>query len=87
MLKLMNVEPFVHYTATEVQSMNTAKIDEVCKVYYNEWLATVDDNYLVVTDEKVMTANLLAYATVKSLEAPYLIVDPTLTITDNIRTT
>jgi hypothetical protein len=87
MLKLMNVEPFVHYTATEVQSMNTAKIDEVCKVYYNEWLATVDDNYLVVTDEKIMTANLLAYATAKSLEAPYLIVDPTLTITDNIRTT
>jgi hypothetical protein len=76
MLKLMNVEPFVHYSATDVQAMNVAKIDVVCKTYFSEWIATVDNNYLVRTDEKVMIADLLKYATEKGTANPYLIAPP-----------
>lgn len=84
-LKLMQVEPFVHYTTVQVQTMNTARIDFVCKMYFSEWLATLNDNYLVITPVAKMSADLLVYANAKAVLAPELITPPTVGVAENVR--
>lgn len=83
-LKLMMVEPFVHYTTAEVQTMNTARIDFVSKMYFSEWLATLTEAYLVVTKPEKMTADLLIYATAKGALAPELLIPPTVGVTERV---
>jgi len=86
-LKLMSVEPFVHYTAVQAQAMNPAKVDIVQKVYFSEWLAAKDQSYLIVTSEEAMQADLLKFANAKIALAPELIAEPTVGITENVRNT
>jgi hypothetical protein len=75
-LKLMNVEPFVHYSVVQVQAANPAKIDFVQKMYFSEWLAGKDQAYLLAAKEPAMVADLLAYATAKIALAPELVAEP-----------
>lgn len=84
-LKLMQVEPFVHYTTVQVQAMNPAKIDFVCKMYFSEWLATVQEAYLVITKPEKMTADLIIYAEAKATLAPELLIVPTVGVTETVR--
>lgn len=86
-LKLMLVEPFVHYTTVQVQAMNPAKIDVVCKIYFSEWLALQTKEYLITADQKKMTGDLLVYAEAKAALAPELLIVPTVGITENVRNT
>jgi hypothetical protein len=69
-LKLINVEPFVHYKLSEVQSMNPAPIDFLKKLYFSEWLAEQHDDYLLATNEKGLIISLTSYATLKQAEIP-----------------
>lgn len=84
-LKLMQVEPFVHYTVVQVQTMNAARIDFLCKVYFSEWLATLQENYLVIAPIEKMSADLLVYANAKATLQPDLLAPPTVGITETIR--
>lgn len=83
-LKLMVVEPFVHYSVSEVQTMNTARIDFVCKMYFSEWLATLQEAYLVITQAEKMVADLVAYAEQKAILAPELLIPPTVAVGERI---
>lgn len=86
-LKLMNVEPFVHYTLVQVQAANPAKIDLVCKIYFSEWLATLEPAYLIVTPQDKMVADLVVYGSAKELLIPELLVEPAVSITEAVRNT
>jgi hypothetical protein len=74
MLKLMHVEPWIHNTILEVQSFQPPQIDYLQKLYYNEWLQTVDEGYLLTTEAKIMKSDLLKYVsgkqTLLKAEAP-----------------
>lgn len=69
-LKLINVEPFVHYKISEVQAMNPAPIDFLKKLYFSEWLAEQNDDYLLATNERGLIQSLTGYATLKHAEIP-----------------
>lgn len=86
-LKLMQVEPFVHYSTEQVQAMNPGRIDFFCKMYFSEWLATLSEPYLVVTKPENMVADLIVYATAKMVEPSALLTPPTVTIGETIRNT
>lgn len=68
MIKLINVEPFVHSTIIQVQAMNISKNDYICKVYFSEWLATKTDDYLFVSNEETLRKDLLTFAQTKASE-------------------
>jgi len=41
--KLMKVEPFVHYTASQLQPLNATPEDYAAKLYFGEWLSTLNE--------------------------------------------
>jgi len=41
--KLMYVEPFVHYTAEQVQGLTPDPADYKAKLYFGEWLSQQED--------------------------------------------
>lgn len=45
--KLMYVEPFVHYSPQQVDQMNVEETDRLAKVYFSEWIATVEEGTLI----------------------------------------
>lgn len=57
-LKLINVEPFVHLTISDLQGLNPPKKDYINKLYFNEWLATKDDNFLLTSKEEKLKQDL-----------------------------
>lgn len=87
MLKLMQVEPFVHYTTAQIQANNPAKMDYLAKMYYSEWLATKDDTYLMVKKADALIADLYAYVEVKAKEVPELLQEPTVSESETLRST
>lgn len=86
-LKLMAVEPFIHYTTIQVQTMNPSRVDFFCKMYFSEWLATLEEGYLVITKPDKMLADLVAYSAKKMVLPADLLVPPTVGITETIRNT
>lgn len=83
-LKLMQVEPFVHHKIAEVQAMNPSRIDFFCKMYFSEWLATLQEAYLVITKPEKMVLDLIAYSTTKTVEPSELLIPPTVTVAERI---
>ena len=43
-LKKIDLEPFIHYSPVNVQSLQIAEIDYIKKVYFTEWSKTVTEN-------------------------------------------
>lgn len=84
-LKLMRVEPFVHYTTVQVQAMNPSRIDFFCKMYFSEWLATLEEAYLVIAKVDKMIADLVVYSTQKMVLPADLLIPPTVGITETVR--
>lgn len=87
MLKLMQVEPFIHYTTAQVQASNPAKMDYLAKMYYSEWLSSKDDTYLMVKKADALIADLYAYVAVKAAEVPELIQEPAVSESETLRST
>lgn len=86
-LKMINVEPFIHYTTSEVLANNPAKIDYYCKLYFSEWRQLQDFNYLLVTKEEDLRKSLIEYATAKMALDPTEAVEPTVGVTERLTTT
>ena len=86
-LKLINVEPFVHQSVAQVMSANPSKIDFYSKMYFSEWLAAKDDNYLLATPEAALLADLQKYAKEKIVEPQDLLTPPTVGISETIKNT
>lgn len=84
-LKLIDVEPFIHKTVAEVQVTNPARIEFFCKLYYSEWLATKDDNYLLTTNIPNLVIDLNKYAALKMPLPANLLVPPV--VSETIKTT
>lgn len=72
-LKLMYVEPFVHYTASQLKGLNPSPADYTAKLYYPEWLATVSEGMLLSMDIASLKQSLSEYVEAKQLPVP----DPT----------
>jgi hypothetical protein len=79
-LKLVNVEPFIHQTLTEVSGGNPSRIDFYTKMYYGDWLATKDDSYLLVTKVEALKIDLTSFATLKMVEPTESLTPPTTSI-------
>lgn len=69
-LKMINVEPFVHSTITQVQANNAAQIDYLTKLYFSEWRQQQEFDYLLVTQEAKLRESLIAFATIKKALIP-----------------
>lgn len=66
-LKLINVEPFVHYSVQQVQAMRVSENDLKCKTYFSEWLSTMDDSMLLIKKTEELRNELLIFASEKTL--------------------
>ena len=65
--KLMYVEPFVHYNAAQLKTLNPAEEDYKAKLYFSEWLSTVNEAILVSFSVELLKAQLLKYVSTKIL--------------------
>lgn len=74
-IKLLAVEPFIHNTINEVKGFSIAPEDYAAKVYFSEWLNTINDAYILTTDENTLRADLATYAGTKSMPEPQLILN------------
>lgn len=65
-LKLLSIEPFVHLTAQQVQTLNVSPEDYAAKVYYSEWRKTVNDATILSFDSELLKEQLYTYAKEKA---------------------
>ena len=68
--KLMYVEPFVHLTTQNLQLLTPDPADYKAKLYFSEWLATVNEATLLSSTVEQLKADLLAWSGVKQLPQP-----------------
>lgn len=65
--KLMKVEPFVHLKAAEVESMvNITNEDKAAKVYFGEWLSTLNEAMVLSMSPELLREQLVGYANAKA---------------------
>lgn len=83
-VKLVDVEPFVHLALAEVQAGNPSRIDFYMKMYFSEWLASKDDNYLLATKTEALIQDLTVYAKTKMVEPSETLVPPTVTVAERV---
>lgn len=69
-LKLMEVEPFVHYSVVECIGINIPSETLKTKVYFSEWYNSVTNDYLIASTVAKMKADLLKYVSDKQLVEP-----------------
>lgn len=81
-LKLMKVEPFVHLTAVEAKSLGLPQPDWLQKVYFGEWLGTVNEAMVLSMSAGMLRENLADYATKKQNEM-LKAADPDVTVPAN----
>lgn len=79
-MRLMQLEPFVHYTVDQAQVMRIADADYLRKLYFDEWLWTLQPNDLLVKQVATLTQSLTDYVEKKQL-APLPVVQPVKTET------
>lgn len=60
-IKMLKVEPFVHMTVTELDKVEVPKIDYLKKLYFNEWLSTIEDNQLLILTVENLQQSLSAF--------------------------
>jgi len=67
-LKMMEVEPFVHYTLRDMISMNIFSEEEIAmKKYFAEWYNLTSNEKLLITDKAKLKEDLKKYATDKGV--------------------
>ncbi|MBP7398175.1 MAG: hypothetical protein KA954_01220 [Chitinophagales bacterium] len=69
-LKLLTVEPFVHSTVAEIKSLNPSFQEYIKKLYFSEWLATVNDGALLTQSVDELKAALQKYVDDKKIIEP-----------------
>ena len=67
-IKMINIEPFVHNTILEIQPLGAIQQDYLSKLYFNEWIATIDDNYLLINNIDKLKKDLLTFVSTKKIE-------------------
>jgi hypothetical protein len=65
--KLVDIEPFVHNSKTEVLAMTISDEDKLRKVYFNEWVNTLGINKVVDTDINILLTELAKFVSGKSI--------------------
>jgi hypothetical protein len=66
-VKLMKLEPFVHLTIQQVQTLAPSPEDYAAKLYFGEWLSNNSEgNYILITPLDVLRQQLFDYAKGKS---------------------
>lgn len=68
--KLMYVEPFVHMTTQNLQILSPDPADYKAKLYFSEWLATVNEATLLSSTVEQLRADLLIWSGAKQLPQP-----------------
>jgi hypothetical protein len=68
--KLMKVEPFVHLTTLQVKQLSPAEEDYKAKLYFSEWLATVNEAMILSMPTDLLRKNLIETVSIKQLPAP-----------------
>jgi hypothetical protein len=64
-MKQMRVEPWVHLTVTQVETITATNIDKACKVYFSEWASTLEDMDWWMGLVPDLRNQLIAYCTPK----------------------
>lgn len=64
-LKQMRVEPWVHLTLIQVQSLEIVEVDKMCKMYFSEWSSTLKDVDWVISTDDELRAKMIEYCTAK----------------------
>jgi hypothetical protein len=54
----MEVEPFVHLTVIQVQTLQVANIDKTKKLYFEDFIRTLTDNELIFSKADVLKERL-----------------------------
>jgi len=66
-IKTVEVDPFPHMTVDEVTKINgISETEKATKIYFHEWLRTLEKQKFVEMDEEVAKALLLVFATQKT---------------------
>lgn len=58
--KLMKVEPFVHYTAGQLKPLSPTDEDYTAKLYFGEWLSTLNEAMILSFSTEELRLQLLA---------------------------
>jgi hypothetical protein len=61
-LKAIDLEPFPHLTAVQVQNLDVVKIDRVKKVYYSDFVKTLTDNEVIFTNIETLQGRFDEFA-------------------------
>lgn len=67
---LMYVEPFVHYSVSEVLAFPVPDVVKQSKIYFSEWLQTRSDMEIVTSNEQLLREQLKEYATAYEIPQP-----------------
>jgi hypothetical protein len=65
--KLMKVEPFVHVSVSQAKALGLSDEDYLQKLYFGEWLSTMQEAALISSDEQALREMLKAYCGEKKL--------------------
>lgn len=66
-MKLMKIEPFVHYKISEVSTFKVSDQDYKAKVYFGEWLSSINEATLIALSIDDLRTNMYAYTGIKEL--------------------
>ena len=64
-VKKVKLEPFVHWDIITVQKLNVVQVDYYKKLYFNDWIQTLETRYVIDTDIKKLNEELTMFATAK----------------------
>lgn len=67
-VKRMKLEPFIHLTESEVKGLGVTGIDLITKIYFNDWVKSLDDGYIFVTDLNKLRAEMSTFMKTKQDE-------------------
>lgn len=66
--KLMYVEPFVHYTISQLSTLRPSEEDYKAKLYYSEWLSGISEAALIINDAEALKKLLYEFVSGKTLK-------------------
>lgn len=74
--KIAKLEPFVHWSIEIVKDLNVAQEDYYKKLYFSDWIHTLEVSYIIQTDIKKLNEELTAFVTDKIPQVVEPVVEP-----------